>query len=68
MKINFLKVFSCSGQLPQHPQSILLNSLTASSSPASPQKSLLSPRSLTEDKFELTDDYIQQTIKSALNR
>ena len=53
------------GQLPQHPQSILLNSLT---SPLSPQKSLLSPRVESDpDKFELTDDYIQQTIKSALN-
>ena len=53
------------GQLPQHPPSILLNSLT---SPLSPQKSLLSPRVESDpDKFELTDDYIQQTIKSALN-
>merc|ERR1719323_2125357 len=53
------------GQLPQHPQSLLLNSLT---SPTSPQKSLLSPRDADTDpdKFELTDDYIQQTIKSAL--
>ena len=52
--------------LPQHPQSILLNSLT---SPLSPQKSLLSPQKFETDgdKFELTDDYIQQTIKSALN-
>ena len=54
------------GQLPQHPQSLLLNSLT---SPTSPQKSLLSPRDADTDpdKFELTDDYIQQTIKSALH-
>ena len=54
------------GQLPQHPQSLLLNSLT---SPLSPQKSLLSPKDpdIDQDKFELTDDYIQQTIKSALH-
>jgi len=53
------------GQLPQHPQSLLLNSLA---SPLSPQKSLLSSRDgdSDPDKFELTDDYIQQTIKSAL--
>ena len=48
-------------QPPPHPQSILLNSLT------SPGKSLHNSRSDDGDKFELTDDYIQQTIKNALN-
>lgn len=50
-----------SSQPPPHPQSILLNSLT------SPTKPLLNSRTEDGDKFELTDDYIQQTIKNALN-
>ena len=46
---------------PPHPQSILLNSLT------SPSKPSLTAKTEDGDKFELTDDYIQQTIKNALN-
>ena len=48
-------------QPPPHPQSILLNSLT------SPSKPSFTARTEDGDKFELTDDYIQQTIKNALN-
>ena len=48
-------------QPPPHPQSILLNSLS------SPGKQSLNSTAEDGDKFELTDDYIQQTIKNALN-
>jgi len=53
-------------------QSLLLNSLTSPTRAEqllSPGKSLLSPTAGPEaegDKFELTEDYIQQTIKNAL--
>merc|ERR1719153_444399 len=59
-------------QQPPQPQSLLLNSLTSPNRAEhmiSPQKSLLSPTPGPEtegDKFELTEDYIQQTIKNAL--
>jgi len=59
-------------QSPAQPQSLLLNSLTSPTRAEqllSPNKSLLSPTQgpdLEGDKFELTEDYIQQTIKNAL--
>jgi len=57
---------------PAQPQSLLLNSLTSPTRTEqllSPNKALLSPtqgQEMEGDKFELTEDYIQQTIKNAL--
>lgn len=59
-------------QSPAQPQSLLLNSLTSPTRTEqllSPNKALLSPsqgQDIEGDKFELTEDYIQQTIKNAL--
>jgi len=59
-------------QASAQPQSLLLNSLTSPTRAEqllSPGKSLLSPTQgpdMEGDKFELTEDYIQQTIKNAL--
>ena len=55
-------------QQQQQQQSLLLNNslLSPSRTDGSQAKPLFSPSTENNDKFELTDDYIQQTIKDAL--